>query len=408
MKWQSLLILCSLLLVCAPVVRSAAQDDPQTRIIFTQAGDIVVADGDGQNVRILADGEAYDPIYTMPEKTTYNRAYLSPSGETAILTRWFNDTLWRVALDGGSAPEAFSELTVMTSMGVAFSPDGSMAGVVVAGTEMLDDGRMLMEFWAVSLADQSAELKTTFPFAVGCGGGPELPDAQAYHMQAGFMGNTPVLAWLAGDILLVSTTCAGTGLQTVLLATGEATLIDEHIARAQLNPGATQVAGLVSGEMHVIDLASGDRITYPREGLDQFAWTPDGDIVFTTVQTRDTLALSPADPQLASDLLFGIVPTEVALYEVGIYHLDMDTMTEAMLWLSPDWRGVASMVVIEDTLYFGAVSNLEPMVSALNEGKLFNEVITLWPQSHLYRMPLDGSSAPEVIAEGGSTPTPAQ
>jgi len=220
----------------------------------------------------------------------------------------------------------------------AWSPDGS-ALAYVKPTQTFRANTQVMEVYAVAApgsGDAAPRLLATFEREVGCGGGSSDPADTVYSRETGFMGSALTLAWLPGDILLLTPSCTGAGLARLDLASGEVAPIDPALSRVSLSPDRSRAAGItIDAEQNralaLVTLASGEAQPIPVSGTpDQVLWGADGQRLYvSTVELLERVARDGGEES-------------IGVYTVRLWRVDL-TSGETALLFEQEGRGIGTL-----------------------------------------------------------------
>ncbi len=226
----------------------------------------------------------------------------------------------------------------------AWSPDGS-ALAYVKPTQTFRANTQVMEIYALAVPGSSGEttprLLATFEQEVGCGGGSSDPADTVYNRETGFMGSSLTLAWLPGDVLLLTPACSGAGLARLNLEDGELAIIDPTLSRVSLSPDRSRAAGIIidaekNRVLSLVTLASGEVQPVPVSGTpDQVLWSADGQRLYvSTVEPLERVARTGGQES-------------IGVYAVRLWRVDLASGETALLF-EQEGRGIGALTEAQD------------------------------------------------------------
>lgn len=289
----------------------------------------------------------------------------------------------------GRSPRRMA-LGIRTDFPPAWSPDSQWIAYATDSGETDADGTPVLKVSAVHRLSGEARDLTTFAFDGDCPADDGSDPADAVYGQE--TGQNRVLAWAAGDRLLVSPHCDG-GLMVISLADGQRVDLGDDLQGGVLAPDGVRFVARTPGGLAVLDFDAWKRTNLTGgAGAQQIAWGADGQtLYFSTVSLADSTTLDDPGEQARGEAVFGAWPVTVHVYTLTLVRLDLATGTETVLWQSQG-RGIGRIAPAPDGsgVLFSQISSSVLLAEAFQSGADDLAIHAAWPQPTLYWLPTDG------------------
>ncbi|MFQ3534790.1 MAG: hypothetical protein SNJ58_02845 [Aggregatilineales bacterium] len=355
----------------------------------------------GGNVYV---GALYDlPGKPITQGAAFGRSYrspvLSPDGTLIAFVDPNQRSLWLARVSDGAAQQVASE--VADGYPPAWRDDGKLLIYMAQQSDRL-------QLRAVQLPDLSLrDLGQVLAEPVSCATVSDDPADELYWAETGAEGNPTLMAWANGALYY----SLGCGVGVARWRDGESALIHAELRRAQLSPDGRSLLGVLSAEgiagLVRLNLQTGtlERIETPQP-VDQLAWRPDGSgFFFSTASLKETLTVDEGDPE-RSRALFGTFPLRAAIYEVGLWEVDLRTGVLTALF-NGEGRAIGRIAPSPDGagVLFSVVQSAQRLADALVNNVPLGELRREAPVTQLYWRPLPPTDdAPAILVAVSSAP----
>jgi len=336
-------------------------------------------------------------VTTVP---TWERRFLtfSPDGLRLAFVDVTNAELRVIDTTGGRSPRRVAT-EIDPAFPPAWSPDGSRIAYVVPPSE---DGAVAYEIRAAPVGGGEPEALGTFALGGECAPVSDDPADAAYFAEAGPGGHDPVLAWLPGDLFLVSTRCDG-GLGVLSLAENQVTELGADLIDGALAPDRARFAARTPEGVAILDFRTWERTNLGLgEGVGQVAWSADGATVYAALaQPADSLTLDGAADRARGEEVFGFWPVTIHVNDLTLVAVDLETRRERVLWQGQG-RGIGRIAPAPDGsgLLFALVPSGALVADVFRSGGDAFALRENWPATGLYWLGA-GETTARLLAYSG-------
>ena len=396
-RFRLFLFAALMLVFTAPAAQSLAQitSPYDVRLAYVWQNTVTLADADGVPL------EQPGPSFSTGQG---GRLVWSADGNRLYIAQ--DNGLYETGGQGGPAvqvPGAFGRTITFThDTGVLYylettAPQDEEPGIV---SFPLREANMLL------LSGGTGKLAGYFGrFASGTTRANLTFAAALYARDGGLLGPGRPNLWPSYGSNLFGTCCfPDPGLAIFTLGTESYSVWDATFlpGAAATNATQTYLAGpTTGGAIRIIDLITGGTRDYAIQiagglgTIERVAWSPDDTMLYFISRYTPTTPL-----QLSVDTSF---PVDTSSADVTLYRLNLVTSTIEQLAWRADVYGVSSLAATEDYVFATVVDSNAALINAFN-----NQVVAASlpssdpllapyiPQTHLWRVAVDGSSVADV------------
>ncbi|MHB8627197.1 MAG: SH3 domain-containing protein [Aggregatilineales bacterium] len=287
---------------------------------------------------------------------------------------------------------------------------------IPAGTGNAGGSAANFQIQALAATGGTPRVLGQFNAQTGCGGGGFDPATAAYMAEAGYMGNSQILAATASGGYLYSASCIGIGLSSTSGASSGWQRSD--LGRAALSPDGTQLIALRFAPnssqtgpvgLEKVDLATGQGTPLTvQPGIDQIGWADNNTILYSTVNlpTPITATFSQTVGQQVFGSIWPFQSSQLVKYAVGLWSMPATGGSSTQL-TATSGRGIGTIRATPDgaNAVFSLVPSLDGMISALNAGQSADAARKAAPFPQIVVVQMNGQQAAQ-LAKGGQ-PAPA-
>jgi hypothetical protein len=200
--------------------------------------------------------------------------------------------------------------------------------------------------------------------------------------------------WLKENRFLFSLRCDG-GLAVLSLDDQQIIPLGDDFHGGVVAPDFTRFLARTDSGLAMLDFVAWERANLNRgEGAGQLAWGTDGQSVYYSAATlADSRTIDDPAEQSRGEVLFGMWPVTINVYDLALVRLSINADDETVLWRgqgrgigriapAPDGSGIL-FTVIPSSVLLAEVYDTNGDEMAVHE---------TWPEPALYWLPADGST----------------
>jgi len=369
---------------------------------------------DSDRAIVFFEGTQEQILFQLPEGASLQPNSLQWLSDSEIAFRTYPDvsTLFVVDLDGNVSETSLNSPTF--DLPYDFSDDGQ---TVYYPTELGADYFALNSRYLPIIAqDMSSGDETIIGGMLhgdGCGGGVDNPMRAVYYQETGWGGNL-VHFQKTDDGFLYTIACTGQGITlSPIQANVDApfTFTFDALERVAVSVDGKYIAGLWMQMPFVIDIS--ERSAYflntQTAHIDQFGWSPDGSLYYSTrIPAGDLLeTYSPADVDRILEVFTADNPlatledvkNRVPAYDVTVYRYDLASQQEVELMKIEDAFAIGRLFPLGDAMVASVIPSgtawLDAILSGDAEGNASEDGYT--PIRFEVLGDADGTNLPEGI-----------